>query len=153
MKDKSYKYNFGNRPTVIIVPAIGFLIFAGMTAVLYMNHIVFWVFAAAIALLLLVFGIKSISCRILIFEDGFEYQSFLFMKTYYHDSDIADVWTEDKLQNNGTYVHFFCFRTKDGKKVRYNFTPYLTDFADYLVARINGEDVTEFEEHLNREYL
>lgn len=153
MKEKEYKYSLAFKFKDSIVQIISTLVFVGITVFLYIQDIGGYIFVLFFAAVMLVLDIVSfyriLFKKILIYDNGFSHQSSPFKKVFYEDSEIEDAWISDKRQSDGIAVHYFNYKTKNGEKGEYYFPSYLYDYADYLVERIKGNDVTDYERHLD----
>ncbi|MGN1202017.1 MAG: TMEM14 family protein [Eubacterium sp.] len=153
MKNSDYKYYLGFKFKDNITSLVSLIIFAAICAFFYFQNIGAYIFVFAFviitAILVLIGFYRTFFKKILIYDDGFLHQTSPFKKEFYYDNEIEDAWISDKRQANGITVHYFNYKAKDGRKGKYYFPPYLYDYADYLAERIKGEDVTDYENHLD----
>lgn len=153
MKNKDYKYCLGFGIKDNIASVIALLIFAAIGAFFYFEKIGGYIFVipfvVIMAVIVLVGFYRTLFKKILIYDNGFSHQASPFKTEFFEDAEIEDAWLQEKRQSNGTTVYYFNYKARDGRKGQYYFPPRLYDYADYLVMRIKGEDVTEYENHLD----
>lgn len=65
-----------------------------------------------------------------------------------YDYEVEDVVLNQKRSAKGTAGYYFQYVTKDGRKGKLLVPLVKYDFADYLVERLNGSDVSEYERHI-----
>lgn len=153
MKEKEFKYSLAFRFKDSIFPIIATLVFLGIALFFYYQNIGGYIFVLLFVAVFLILDILSFYRiffkKILIYDRGFSHQTSPFKKVFYEDSEIEDAWISDKHQSNGITAHYFNYKAKNGEKGQYYFPPYLYDYADYLCERIKGNDVADYERHLD----
>jgi hypothetical protein len=152
--DNDRKYLIGFSFKDNIVALIFLAIFTAVSvAILLSNNKAVAMVLGLFVLLLFVLNIilfyRMLFKKILFDRSGFIHKSSPFKSEYYEDSQIKNAWIDQKPRTNGTMVYSFCFKTREGKIGKVEFPPYRCDYAQYLVDRIQGEDVSEYVEHLD----
>lgn len=150
MKDKDYKYSLTFKLKNTFVSYIMLFAMCGFFVAFYIKGMkVMLLPILAFAGLIIYSLYKHIFIKILIYDNGFSHQTSPFKKEFFEDAEIEDAWISEKRNSNGTTAYYFNYKARDGRKGKYYFPPNLYDYADYLVNRIKGEDVSEYERHLD----
>lgn len=156
MKNNECKYviSFGFKDNIVIT-AVAF-IFDVMAYVLHRRgssaFIALAVIGALATLLLFVSIYRTLFNKIYIYDNYFVHRKSPFKDVIVNDYEIEDAWIKQKLSVRGTFGYYFHYVTKDGRNGKMLVSPVKYDFADYLVERLKGEDVSEYERHIDAEY-
>ncbi len=152
MTDKNIKYtiSFTWKDNIAII--LFTLVFGAVTALLFSKDSTAFMFTGILTIL--GFGLTLISIyrtlfnKILIYDNGFTHIKSISKKFDFEDCEIDDAWINNKHQSNGISTYYFNYVTKDGRKEKLLISPSQYDYADYLAERIKGNDVTDYEKHL-----
>lgn len=138
-----------------ILPMLLTLIFGAITYLLYSQNTVAYIFTGVLAIFCLGITIvnmyRTLFKKIIIYNNSFTHINSPLKDSFFMDYEIEDAWISDRHLMNGTTIHYFHYTTKDGRKGKLLFQPSQYDYADYLVERLKGNNVTDYEEHLDAE--
>lgn len=95
---------------------------------------------------------RTLFNKIYIYDNYFVHRKSPFKDVIVNDYEIEDAWIKQKLSVRGSFGYYFHYVTKDGRNGKMLVSPVKYDFADYLVERLKGEDVSEYERHIDAEY-
>ncbi len=156
MKDIKCKYiiSFGIKDNIIV--AIVALLFDTAAYFMYRQgtavFIPFAVFGGFVTVLFLISLYRTLFNKICIYDDYFIHIKSPFKDVIINDYEVDDAWINQKKNAKGTAGCYFNYVTKDGRKGKLLIPPAKYDFADYLVERLKGNDVYDYEQHINEEY-
>lgn len=156
MKNNECKYviSFGFKDNIVIIAVA--VIFDVMAYVLHRRgsaaFIALAVIGALATILLFVSIYRTLFNKIYIYDNYFVHRKSPFKDVIVNDYEIEDAWIKQKLSVRGTFGYYFHYVTKDGRNGKMLVSPVKYDFADYLVERLKGEDVSEYERHIDAEY-
>lgn len=144
MKNENYEYKISYPATGLIVPVIVLIIFGVITLWLYKNNIGAYIFTSIFTLVILAMTLYSayatLFVKILIGKNGFYHQTAPGNGKSYEYSEILETWESSGKSNNGSNIHYFKYKTQDGKVHKFLFYPYQYDEVDYLLEKINGKE-------------
>ena len=95
---------------------------------------------------------RTLFNKIYIYDNYFVHVMSPFKKITVNDCEVEDAWINQMHTSNGVSGYYFNYRTRDGIKGKIIVSPVKYDFADYLVERLKGNDVSDYEKHINDEY-
>lgn len=95
---------------------------------------------------------RTLFNKIYIYDDYFVHIKSPTKKVIVNDYEVEDAWIKQKLSAGGNFGYYFHYVTKDGRNGNMLVSTVKYDFADYLVERLKGEDVSEYERHIDAEY-
>lgn len=156
MKDIKCKYiiSFGIKDNIIV--AIVALLFDTAAYFMYRQgsgaFIPFAVFGGFVTVLFLISLYRTLFNKIYIYDDYFIHTKSPFKDVIVNDYEVDDAWINQKKNAKGTAGCYFNYVTKDGRKGKLLIPPAKYDFADYLVERLQGNYVYDYEKHLDEEY-
>lgn len=149
MRKGDYKYKIASSFKDLIFPIILFAVFAGISIWLYRKNSGAFIGTAIFSLLLLALIIVSvyriIFVKVLIGENSFYHQTAPGNGKSYEYAEIAEAWESSGKGANGTNYHYFNYKTRDGVVHKFHFYPYQYDEVEYLLNKINPEEVTSDE--------
>lgn len=145
MKNKDLKYKIGKDWFSLIPMLLLLSVFGGISIWLYLSQNGAFIFTGFMTVLLILITLYVIYCcifrKILIFEDGFYFQTDIGNGKYYKYSDIAKAWESDGKALNGVPTYYFNFRTSQGSVKRFSFLIADSDGIEYLINAV--ENCTE----------
>lgn len=156
MKNNECKYviSFGVKDNILIIAVA--VIFDVMAYVLHRRgsaaFIALAVIGALATLLLFVSIYRTLFNKIYIYDNYFVHRKSPFKDVVVNDYEVEDAWIRQMRNTNGTAGFYFYYVTRDGIKGKLLIPPVKYDYADYLVERLKGEDVSEYERHIDAEY-
>lgn len=157
MKQNKAKYviSFDWKSNIVIVCMT--LLFGGVAYALYYKHSQAFVPVAVLAGICCVVMIISIHRtmfnKIIIYDDSFTHIKSIFKTEYLMDYEIKDAWISGSPILKNSRAVYFNYEAKDFKKGKIMIPPAQEDYADYLVERLKGNDVTEYEEYIENQEL
>ena len=157
MKNNECKYVISYGVKDNIVGVVVTVLFDIMAYVLYRLDIFAFIVFSIICFLITLMLLISIYCtlfhKIYIYDNYFVHRKSPFKDVIVNDYEVENAWIEqrNKLQTPVTVPYFF-YVTKDGVKGKFAIPPRKYDYADYLVERLKGNDVHDYEEHIAAEY-
>ncbi len=156
MHDDNIKYTISFTWKENIMAVLFTLVFGTVTGILFSKDIIAFVFTGILTIfgfgIIIVSVYRTLFNKILIYENGFTHIQSISKRIYFEDCEIDDAWITDKHHSNGTSIYCFHYVTKSGDKGKLLVSPGHYDYADYLVERIKGNDVTDYERHLEVEH-
>lgn len=156
MTEHDYKYSisFGFKDNIVAILAA--LFFDGLAIFMYLkNNGAFIAVGASgcfVTVVLLVSVYRTLFNKIYIYDNYFVHVMSPFKKITVNDCEVEDAWIHQMHTSNGVSGYYFNYRTRDGIKGKIIVSPAKYDFADYLVERLKGNDVSDYEKHINDEY-
>lgn len=157
MKNNECKYVISYGVKDNIVGVVVTVLFDIMAYVLYRLDIFAFIVFSIICFLITLMLLISIYCtlfhKIYIYDDYFVHRKSPFKDVIVNDYEVEDAWIEqrNKLQTPVAVPYFF-YVTKDGVKGKFAIPPRKYDYVDYLVERLKGNDVRDYEKHIAAEY-
>lgn len=156
MKNNECKYviSFGFKDNILITAVA---VIFDVTAYILFRHgngafIAPAVIGGFITLAFLISIYRTLFNKIYIYDDYFVHRKSPFKNVIVNDYEVNDAWIEQKHNSNGAAGCFFHYVTRDGIKGKLLIPPVKYDYADYLVERLKGNDVRDYEEHIEAEY-
>lgn len=156
MKNNECKYviSFGFKDNIVITAVA--VIFDVMAYVLHRRgsaaFIALAVIGALSTLLLFVSVYRTLFNKIYIYDNYFVHRKSPFKDVVVNDYEVEDAWIRQMRNTNGTAGFYFYYVTRDGIKGKLLIPPVKYDYADYLVERLKGNDVRDYEKHIAAEY-
>lgn len=156
MKNNECKYviSFGFKDNIVITAVA--VIFDVMAYVLHRRgsaaFIALAVIGALATLLLFVSVYRTLFNKIYIYDNYFVHRKSPFKDVVVNDYEVEDAWIRQMRNTNGTAGFYFYYVTRDGIKGKLLIPPVKYDYADYLVERLKGNDVRDYEKHIAAEY-
>lgn len=156
MKNNECKYviSFGFKDNIVITAVA--VIFDVMAYVLHRRSsaafIALAVIGALATLLLFVSIYRTLFNKIYIYDNYFVHRKSPFKDVIVNDYEVEDAWIRQMRNTNGTAGFYFYYVTRDGIKGKLLIPPVKYDYADYLVERLKGNDVRDYEKHIAAEY-
>lgn len=156
MKNNECKYviSFGFKDNIVITAVA--VIFDVMAYVLHSRgsaaFIALAVIGALATLLLFVSIYRTLFNKIYIYDNYFVHRKSPFKDVVVNDYEVEDAWIRQMRNTNGTAGFYFYYVTRDGIKGKLLIPPVKYDYADYLVERLKGNDVRDYEKHIAAEY-
>lgn len=156
MKNNECKYviSFGVKDNILIIAVA--VIFDVMAYVLHRRgsaaFIALAVIGALATLLLFVSIYRTLFNKIYIYDNYFVHRKSPFKDVVVNDYEVEDAWIRQMRNTNGTAGFYFYYVTRDGIKGKLLIPPVKYDYADYLVERLKGNDVRDYEKHIAAEY-
>lgn len=156
MKNNECKYviSFGFKDNIVITAVA--VIFDVMAYVLHRRgsaaFIALAVIGALSTLLLFVSIYRTLFNKIYIYDNYFVHRKSPFKDVVVNDYEVEDAWIRQMRNTNGTAGFYFYYVTRDGIKGKLLIPPVKYDYADYLVERLKGNDVRDYEKHIAAEY-
>ena len=156
MKNNECKYviSFGFKDNIVITAVA--VIFDVMAYVLHRRGSAAFIALAVIGtlatLLLFVSIYRTLFNKIYIYDNYFVHRKSPFKDVVVNDYEVEDAWIRQMRNTNGTAGFYFYYVTRDGIKGKLLIPPVKYDYADYLVERLKGNDVRDYEKHIAAEY-
>lgn len=156
MKNNECKYviSFGFKDNIVITAVA--VIFDVMAYVLHRRDsaafIALAVIGALSTILLFVSIYRTLFNKIYIYDNYFVHRKSPFKDVVVNDYEVEDAWIRQMRNTNGTAGFYFYYVTRDGIKGKLLIPPVKYDYADYLVERLKGNDVRDYEKHIAAEY-
>lgn len=149
MKNEEYKYKITFDVKGLIMPAIFLIILVAVSIWLYKSNNGAYIFTGLFSVVMAAIMLYSIYSvlfkKILIGENSFTHKKGPGKSQTYEYSEISEAWESTGKGTNGAVVHYFNYKTAEGNVNKFIFYPYQYDEVDYLLAKINGEDVIKNE--------
>lgn len=141
MKNEDYKYKIGAKLQGFFPILLALLVFGGVSIALYISgnaaYFLTGGLTALVIVLLIVSAYRSIFNKMLLYENGFYYQTRPGNGRHYEYAEIKEAW--GSAEDGGSY-NYCCFKTMDGQTFKFPFLNYDYDGVDYFLTRINGEE-------------
>ena len=156
MKNNECKYviSFGFKDNIVITAVA--VVFDVMAYVLHRRgsaaFIALAVIGALATILLFVSIYRTLFNKIYIYDNYFVHRKSPFKDVVVNDYEVDDAWIRQMRNTNGTAGFYFYYVTRDGIKGKLLIPPVKYDYADYLVERLKGNDVRDYEKHIAAEY-
>ena len=155
MMKQQWKYKVGGRPQGLIPTLILLAVFAGLSVWLHVAQNGAALFTIILSIfmfvILLVVIYRAVFVKILIFEDGFFYQTKPGNGKYYSYSQIKKAWESSGKVIRGMNSYFCCFETLGGQVIRFPFLPYESKGVHYLIKCADGTACGEYAGNLKKE--
>lgn len=95
---------------------------------------------------------RTLFNKIYIYDNYFVHRKSPFKDVVVNDYEVENAWIRQMRNTNGTAGFYFYYVTRDGIKGKLLIPPVKYDYADYLVERLKGNDVRDYEKHIAAEY-
>lgn len=149
MKNEDYKYKICFSSGGIVMQIIASAIFIAVSIWLYMNNNGVFIFTSLFGLIITALTLYSLYAilfiKVYINEYEFTHTKGPGISKTYKYTDIPEAWISSGRATSGASYYYFNYKTKDGKVHKFMFYSYQSEAADYLLARIKGEEVEDDE--------
>ena len=142
-----WKYKIGGDKLAVLLTLLMFGIFGGVTLWLYRTHngacIFTGILTALTALILLLSIYRLVFYKVLIFEEGFYYQTGIGNGRYYAYTDVEKAWVSSGQSQDGrqgAYCHIALYHQK---VIRFPFFYADEESVEYLVQLANTDTQTK----------
>ncbi len=153
MNNKEWKYKIGGNLRGLILSLFLLTLFGGLSIWLYKTHNGAYLFTAiftvcVLAILIAVFY-RALFVKVLVYDDGFNYQTKPGKGRYYKYSEIKKAWVGSGKDTTGTN-NFFCnCETYDGQEVKFPFFLNESDGVDFLMERVESKNLGAYDQNVD----
>ena len=124
-------------------------IFIAVSIWLYMNNNGVFIFTSLFGLIITALTLYSLYAilfiKVYINENDFTHTKGPGISKTYKYTEILDAWIKSGRPTSGVSYYYFYYKTEDEKVHKFMFYSYQSEEADYLLARIKGEEVEDDE--------
>lgn len=149
MKNEDYKYKICFSSGGIVMQIIASAIFIAVSIWLYLSNNGAFIFTSLFGLIITGLTLYSLYAilfiKVYINENEFTHTKGPGISKTYKYTDIPEAWISSGRATSGASYYYFNYKTEDGKVHKFMFYSYQSEEADYLLAKIKGEEVEEDE--------
>lgn len=155
MKNPNYKYiiSFGVKDNIIV--AVVALLLDAAAFFLHRQGGGFFiatvVFGGFFTLIFVIGFYRTLFNKIYIYDKHFIHVTSPFKEYIVNDYEVKDAWICQKNPSKVATGYYFNYIANDGVKRKLLVPPTKLDFADYLVERLKGNEVSDYETHITAE--